>query len=153
PRDARDPCPNRAANRTCSLKKKEGVSDAQLLKISIERDERKPNEMFVDHDLPRLVDEAIDILAEDKRIFERSGALVRVRRTAAPRKRDKVKREVGSLVVGDYPAHAMRERLIAETAFFKLENVAPKGKPPEYERVRCGLPGDIVPTLRARPSW
>ncbi|HZO16913.1 MAG TPA: hypothetical protein VFB62_26735 [Polyangiaceae bacterium] len=129
-----------------------GANLKALLKKSVEREIAKPHQIFVDHDLPRYVDEAIAVLREDETLFSRAGSLVRVRRTGAPRKRAKVRREPGSLVIEVYPVASMREQLISRVFFFRIEaEDDPVAK--KLKQVPCGMPSDLVSTLRARAEW
>ncbi len=122
----------------------------QLQQASRDAEKAKPHEIFVDRDLSRMVDESIEILKEDAALFERAGSLVRIRKTGAAKKRDRLQREAGSTVIQEYPVPAMREYLIARTHFFKIETDEDTKEP---KQVTASLPGDVVSTLRARAEW
>src|SRR5438046_1281393 len=98
--------------------RRSAIDITRLVRTSIERAKKRPHAIFADHDLPRMVDEGIEILREDTALYYRAGELVRVKPVGSPKKRDRVKREMGTLVIERYPAPAMREYLIASTYFF-----------------------------------
>ncbi len=113
----------------------------------------KPHQVHVDHDLTRYVDESIVILRGDESMFERAGALVRIRGAAGKRNRTPVQRELGAPMIEQYPVPSMREQLIRRTYFFEIGELEDdKGNVSKVD-VDVPIPADLVRTLRARGRW
>lgn len=111
-------------------------------------------EIRINHELARMTDEAITVIAEhDRGVFQRGGELVHVVKTLeppkmviGPNKRRKLERGVGVPLIKSLAAPTLRERVGALAQWKKFDGRA-KGW------VHTMPPADVIAGVHARGEW